>query len=135
MIISGTKQRPLCPVHGAAFVEQPGRHRPYLRCGAAFHGKRCDLTAARSPHDRLWRVNDQATARARRGAHLAFDQLWKAGIMRRWNAYAWLARTLGLSRAECHIAHLDEAACLRVAAECAAVNRAAERAGFLGASK
>lgn len=49
--------------------------------------------------------------------HLAFDKLWRSRKARRFNnraaAYAWLASTLGLSDAECHIGLFDAETCRR----------------------
>lgn len=46
---------------------------------------------------------DQETRDARRAAHDAFDPLWRSGRMRRREAYARLAKFLGISKARCHI--------------------------------
>lgn len=43
------------------------------------------------------------TRRARSAAHATFDPIWKRGEMSRAQAYKWLADTLGIDRAECHI--------------------------------
>jgi hypothetical protein len=66
-----------------------------------------------------------ATALARDKAHRAFDPIWKAkvdaGVRRataRDKAYGWLARELGIRRADCHISHMDEATCRRVIDAC-----------------
>ena len=47
---------------------------------------------------------DEATHRARRKAHDAFDHLWKSGAVRRKRAYALLREELGITSAECHMA-------------------------------
>jgi hypothetical protein len=47
---------------------------------------------------------------ARKAAHLAFDPIWKTGLkLSRKHAYAWLARELGISSKDCHIARFDMA--------------------------
>lgn len=51
-------------------------------------------------------------------AHDWFDELWKRGYMRRCEAYAWLARETGMSRAECHIKNFDRGLCEAVAFLC-----------------
>lgn len=55
-----------------------------------------------------------ATRKARNQAHAIFDPLWKTGIMRRSEAYSWLAGVLGIERDACHIGMMDEAMALRV---------------------
>ncbi|MCY1246148.1 zinc-finger-containing domain protein [compost metagenome] len=59
--------------------------------------------------------------RARSAAKDAFNPLWQDGAMTRSEAYAWLARALGIADVEqCHIAWFDVAQC---AAVVAAVNQ------------
>ena len=50
-------------------------------------------------------------SQARHLAHQAFDQLWLRKYMTRPEAYAWLARYLGVDDGEAHIANLDEVQC------------------------
>jgi hypothetical protein len=46
---------------------------------------------------------DTETRKARSAAHAAFDPLWKGKAMGRWEAYKWLAATLGIHPDACHI--------------------------------
>lgn len=62
----------------------------------------------------LGRPANAALRRARNAAHAAFDPLWKDGPYSRRNAYAWLAKGLGIRVADCHIATFDLAQCRRV---------------------
>lgn len=55
-------------------------------------------------------------------AHNAFDPIWKGGEMRRHEAYAWLAREMRLTRAQCHIGMFNEDKCRDVIAICRAYN-------------
>lgn len=64
---------------------------------------------------------DQATHDARRLAHVAFDPLWKEGVMPRKKAYKALAAELGIPRKECHIALMDAATARRVPAAVATI--------------
>ena len=57
-------------------------------------------------------------ARARMAAHKAFDPKWPDGKMSRSAAYAWLAKEMGLTKAQCHMFEMDEAQCQRVVALC-----------------
>lgn len=59
---------------------------------------------------------DNSCTIARALAHAAFDPIWRDGPMNRTDAYAWLARVLGMRRDDCHIARLDAATCARVVA-------------------
>lgn len=52
--------------------------------------------------------------RARRGAHEAFDPIWKGGYMTRTGAYRWLAGRLGIEHSECHMSLFDVETCQRV---------------------
>ena len=58
----------------------------------------------------------ETTRRARRGAHEAFDPLWRTGEMSRDRAYFLLAAVLGVPTEECHIGFFDVATCERVIA-------------------
>ena len=57
---------------------------------------------------------DSETRAARRLAHDAFDHLWRDGHYNRSDAYTWLARQMGLSKADCHIGHFDKVQCAKV---------------------
>lgn len=59
---------------------------------------------------------DERTKGARIHAHEAFDLLWKVHGMTRHQAYAWLAREMGITRKECHIANFTVVQCLQVEA-------------------
>ena len=56
----------------------------------------------------------------RKRAKLAFNPLWEgaAAPMTRDGAYAWLAASLGIPAAECHIGWFDEPMCAEVALVC-----------------
>lgn len=51
---------------------------------------------------------------ARRRAHAEFDVVWKSGRKSRADAYAWLAKKLGMAESECHIGRFDIEQCQRV---------------------
>lgn len=67
---------------------------------------------------------DSVTRQLRKEAHALFDQLWQANarsqpgaaMMRREEAYKWMAKHLGLSESDAHIAKLDAAGCRRLIA-------------------
>lgn len=62
----------------------------------------------------LGRPANAALRKARNAAHAAFDPLWRDGPLPRRAAYAWLAKGLGISVEQCHIATFDLAQCQRV---------------------
>ena len=73
------------------------------------------------------------TRRARRSAHLAFDDLWRRKMERdacekfeaRHAAYQWLADQLGINVQDCHIGAMDIATAMRVVEFCAPYQRRA----------
>lgn len=51
-------------------------------------------------------------------AHAAFDPIWKYGLKKRNEAYAWLASCMGLPVKKTHIGMFDVAQCKQVVAIC-----------------
>ena len=70
----------------------------------------------------LGRLADRELREAKRGAHIAFDELWKrttpAGSFDRSGAYKWLAKQLGITREQCHIGLFDLNTCRKVVELC-----------------
>lgn len=62
----------------------------------------------------LGRLANAEERSAKQAAHSAFDYLWKDGLMKRRQAYAWLSRELGLQASDCHIGMFDIDQCKRV---------------------
>lgn len=62
----------------------------------------------------LGTLADAPTREARKRAKDAFNPLWRTRLMTRREAYAWLAKMLGINVDECHIGWFDEATCKRV---------------------
>jgi hypothetical protein len=60
------------------------------------------------------RKDDPEVRLARIDAHLYFDPLWVFGRMSRSEAYERLARRMGMTRAECHIALMTKEQALSV---------------------
>jgi hypothetical protein len=73
-------------------------------------------------NERYGRVGDEPLGRlankelreAKMKAHLAFDPIWKKKSMKRKEAYAWLAKKLGIPADECHIGMFDVDMCREV---------------------
>lgn len=60
----------------------------------------------------LGRLANTELRQAKMDAHAAFDPLWKSGRMKRKEAYAWLAKQLGVERI--HIGESDIETCHRI---------------------
>lgn len=122
---------PICIECGKLAVQVSGRevypHRedlwpkPFFRCACGAYvgchpGTEIPLGYPAGP----------VTRRARNDAHAAFDPLWKAKAARegikagkaRGLGYAWLARTLEIEPAACHISHMNAADARRVVEVC-----------------
>lgn len=54
----------------------------------------------------------------KKAAHAAFDPIWKYGLKKRNEAYAWLASCMGLPVKKTHIGMFDVAQCKQVVAIC-----------------
>ena len=50
----------------------------------------------------------------KQAVHRTFDAIWKRGPMTRKQAYAWLAKSLGIEEKDCHIGMFDVETCKRV---------------------
>src|SRR5688572_15421813 len=86
---------------------------PYIyRCVS----NRCDSYVGVHPNTDmpLGTLANLETRRYRRLAHVYFDSIWRTGKMRRRAAYEWLAKELGISSGQCHIALFDVEQCKRV---------------------
>ena len=73
----------------------------------------------------LGNVANQELREWRKKAHAAFDPLWRRRMKNGKNkfrarngGYSWLAKALGVPRAECHIAMMDVELCKRVVEIC-----------------
>lgn len=62
------------------------------------------------------RLANKELREARKAAHAAFDPLWdgRGAEMSRTDAYSWLARVMGLTKAQCHIGDFDVEQCREV---------------------
>lgn len=82
-----------------------------MPCGAwcGVHGN----SARAAP---LGTLADADLRRMRRQVHDLLDPLWRDGGMARADAYAWLARRLGMDVRRCHVGFFREAQCLAVLA-------------------
>jgi hypothetical protein len=95
-------------------------HRPDLYHKQFWHCAKDDAYVGchGSTSNPLGRLANAELRSAKKMAHAAFDPLWREGHMTRSEAYAWLARELGISLEECHIGMFDVETCQRVIAAC-----------------
>jgi hypothetical protein len=70
----------------------------------------------RNPNKALVAEPGSELAMARQAAHRAFDPLWLSGRMSHSDAYAELARRLGLPKEKTHMLLFDAEMCRRVVA-------------------
>lgn len=54
---------------------------------------------------------DTGTKKLRIKAHRVFDRIWQDKLMTRKDAYAWMQKTMKLSKTEAHISRFDVKAC------------------------
>lgn len=62
----------------------------------------------------LGRLANAELRSAKSAAHAMFDPLWKSRKMHRGQAYAWLAKQMGLRQEDCHIGMFDVDQCKKV---------------------
>lgn len=51
-------------------------------------------------------------------AHRAFNHIWESGLMKKWQAYKWMAAKFGLNTQQAHIAKFSEYMCDELIALC-----------------
>ena len=107
-----------CPYCGA---------HAYMRPASVVHGEKardeylyvcsrypkCDayVTAHRRTCQPMGVLADSSLRRKRMLAHRAFDQLWRGGVMQKWQAYIWMQAKFGLNHDQAHIANFSEYMC------------------------
>ena len=100
-------------------------HRPDLHALRFWACVACDAYVGchRGTERPLGRLANLELRQAKMRAHAAFDPLWRARDRSqrpktRSEAYAWLARQLGIERERCHIGEMDVEMCERVVEVC-----------------
>lgn len=78
----------------------------------------CDARVGMRGKQPLGQLAKRDLRRARIDAHRWFDAVWNQTEVTRGQAYAWLAKQLGISRKQCHIGEFDEEQCRRVVEVC-----------------
>lgn len=59
----------------------------------------------------LGRLADKELRNLKIALHDEFDSIWKSGMMKRKDAYQWLAGELGITVDDCHIGMFDNEMC------------------------
>lgn len=95
-------------------------HRPDLAEKRFYHCAACSSWVGCHPGTTkpLGTLANAETRQARLVAHAHFDPIWKEGRMRRKQAYAWLAKELGIPVHECHISWFATKRCEQVVDIC-----------------
>lgn len=95
-------------------------HRPDLAHLRFYVCQPCDARVGCHPGTArpLGRLANAELRQAKMEAHAAFDPLWRSGLMKRRDAYGWLAERLGIERDQCHIGYMDVVECRRVVEAC-----------------
>lgn len=94
-------------------------HRPDLHEKWFYRCTPCDARVGCHPDTKepLGRMANAELRVAKMEAHEYFDMIWKrecAGLMKRKEAYAWLAGAMGIDKNDCHIGMFDLEQCKRV---------------------
>lgn len=89
-------------------------HRPDLHHKTFLVCRPCDARVGCHPNgEPFGRLANKALRVARMYTHEAFDALWQDGPWRRNEAYAALAKAMGIPRQSCHIGQFTEEECER----------------------
>lgn len=107
---------PTCPYCAEGAMSVTGAdiypHRPDLSGKRFFACTPCGAWVGCHPNGKpLGRLANAELRRAKQYVHAAFDPIWRSGELSRSRAYAWLARALNISTAECHIGMFDVERC------------------------
>lgn len=103
-----------CPEHKQRMKPHTTRYGKRFECPAPD----CDYRVGAHRDGRpLGTPANAAMRQARMEAHRAFDDLWM-GCWKRADAYAWLAKELGIPKNDCHIGEFDIETCGRVVRIC-----------------
>ena len=102
----------MCPSDHLPMKLRPSKYGLFYGCPmypACYH------TLGAHPDGRpLGIPGDFKTREARMQVHAAFDPIWKSKYMKRWDAYLWMAKALGMAPGAAHVAEFDYAMCERV---------------------
>ncbi|WP_158636418.1 zinc-finger-containing protein [Luteimonas marina] len=108
--------RVACPYccRPAALLHSQSRGYPYpANWGPAWKCATCDacIRCYAGSERPLGSLANAETREWRRRAHAALDAFWRDGGMSRSAAYRWMAKAMGLTKAEAHIGRMDPEAC------------------------
>ena len=101
----------MCPSDHIPMKLRPSKYGLFYGCPmypACYH------TIGAHPDGRALGIpGDFKTRDARTRVHAAFDPIWKSNHMKRWDAYIWMKKALGIN-GEAHIGEFDYAMCERL---------------------
>ena len=93
-------------------------HRPDLAKVKAWQCKPCKASVGCHKNSKknapLGRLANAELKKLKMAAHDAFDPLWKSKSMKRKEAYAFLAKKMGIDFKDCHIGMFNEEMCKKV---------------------
>lgn len=116
----GNKKRrhkaPTCPYCGSQAVCRDSSTvygKSYGRVWVCARYPECDsyVGCHRGSRQPLGRMANKELRALKRKVHSAFDSLWKSGVMKRTQAYKWLADELKIPQWSCHIGMFDKETC------------------------
>ena len=129
----GKDLTPVCPYCGQFSKLVTGLaiypHRPDLEDKWFYQCAPCEAYVGchKGTKQSLGRLANAELRVAKSRAHAAFDPLWEIGKMDRHQAYAWLAKELGLDKKHCHIGMFDVDQCDAVVRACTKLHMGAKR--------
>lgn len=114
---------PQCPYCGGRAVISDGTviyGRSYGRVWICPNYPECDSYVGCHPGSRrpLGRMANKELRALKIQVHKAFDGLWKSRMMKRSEAYKWLADAMKIPQRECHVGMFDEDSCRAALAAC-----------------
>lgn len=111
---------PVCAYCGNVSEKVTGKYvyplRPDLSTRMFYKCEQCDAFIGCHPGTDipLGTLADAKLRKMRSKAHAQFDPLWKGGFLKRKQAYAALAKHLGIPVEDCHIGLFDSSSCEKV---------------------
>jgi hypothetical protein len=111
---------PICPYCNktSTFYESSSQFYRGRNYGPVYACEDCDSLVGCHPGTTqpLGVPANKALRELRQNAHRAFDRLWRGGesVMKRSDAYRWLALNMGLLSKQCHIGMFGEDQCCKV---------------------
>ena len=98
-----------CGECGSLMNLRKSRHGPFYGCS---RWPACEGTHGAHPDGKPKGIPaNKKTRQARIRAHRVFDEIWKKGLKKRHQAYAWMREAMEMSHSQAHIANFSEEQC------------------------